>query len=333
MKHWFNRNYRTLIITAFLIPIITVAVVSISHVTQWYGLSNPLSWALYLSIGIEIAALSALAAISANMGSKVYFPFAIVTLIQFIGNIYFSYTYIELDSQQFKDWVELVSPLLEFIGIEETNFISHKRFLSLFAGGLLPIISLTFLHMLVKFTEEDRVKDEKIEDDEHRLLVDQHIIDSHVNKALDDYKKQLQEEVINASEVVSEVSRIRLSEEDLKILENALMNPPEPNEKLKEAYKHYQEKVISNQIITEPTEPTDQTDNIVEEKDEEVENTDESGSSDDVINKSFVDDTLDNDVVDTLETVTIDNEEIVSDEKEIENEVSEIDEDTEKKNF
>jgi hypothetical protein len=133
--------------------------------------------------------------------------------------------------------------------------------------------------------------------------------------------------------VVSEVSRIRLSEEDLKILENTLMNPPEPNEKLKEAYKHYQEKVISNQIITEPTEPTDQTDNIVEEKDEEVENTDESGSSDDVINKSFVDDTLDNDVVDTLETVTIDNEEIVSDEKEIENEVSEIDEDTEKKNF
>lgn len=327
MKHWFNRNYRTLIITAFLIPIITVAVVSISHVTQWYGLSNPLSWALYLSIGIEIAALSALAAISANMGSKVYFPFAIVTLIQFIGNIYFSYTYIELDSQQFKDWVTLVSPLLEFVGIEENNLISHKRFLSLFAGGMLPLISLTFLHMLVKFTEEDRVKDVKIEEDEHRLLVDQHIIDEHVNKALEDYKKQLQEERINASELVSEVSRIRLSEEDLKILEKTLMNPPEPNEKLKEAYKDYKEKIINNQIVSEPTV---QTDEIVEEKDEVVDDTDESGSSDDVIDNSTVGDTLDNDVVDT---VTIDEEEISDDEQEVENKVSDIDEDTEKKNF
>ena len=94
MKHWFNNNYKTLIIAAFLIPIITVAIVSISHVTKWYGISNPVTWSVYLSIGIEIAALSALAAISANMGKKVYFPFAIVTLIQFIGNIFFAYTYI-----------------------------------------------------------------------------------------------------------------------------------------------------------------------------------------------------------------------------------------------
>ena len=56
MKNWFSKNYKTLIISAFLIPIITVAVVSISHVTKWYGISNPLTWAAYLSIGIEIAA-------------------------------------------------------------------------------------------------------------------------------------------------------------------------------------------------------------------------------------------------------------------------------------
>ena len=94
MKHWLNQNFKTLIIAAFLIPIITVAIVSISHVTKWYGISNPVSWAVYLSIGIEIAALSALAAISANMGKKVYFPFAIVTLVQFIGNVFFAYSYI-----------------------------------------------------------------------------------------------------------------------------------------------------------------------------------------------------------------------------------------------
>ncbi len=101
MKNWINKHYKSLIIGAFLIPIITVAIVSISHVTKWYGISNPLSWSVYLSIGIEIAALSALAAISADMGKKVYFPFAIVTIIQFIGNIFFAYSYIDLNSQGF----------------------------------------------------------------------------------------------------------------------------------------------------------------------------------------------------------------------------------------
>jgi hypothetical protein len=125
-------------------------------VTKWYGLSNPISWAIYLSIGIEIAALSALAAISAQMGRKVYFPFAIVTLIQFIGNIFFAYQFIDVNSQAFKDWIDLVDPLVSFMGVESGDIVGHKRFLALFSGGMLPIISLSFLHMLVKFEEEDR---------------------------------------------------------------------------------------------------------------------------------------------------------------------------------
>lgn len=223
MKHWINTNYKNLIIAAFLIPIITVAIVSISHVTKWYGISNPLSWAIYLSIGIEIAALSALAAISADMGKKVYFPFVIVTLVQFIGNIFFAYSYIDISTQLFKDWVDLVSPLVSFLGVEETDFVGHKRFLALFAGGMLPIISLSFLHMLVKFTEEDRKKEVTLEKE----------------------KTKNTEEIpnVNASDIISEVSKIRLSEEDLKKLEEVLLNPPPPNEKLKSAAKEYNEEV------------------------------------------------------------------------------------------
>ena len=215
MKHWFNQNYKTLIIGAFLIPIITVAIVSISHVTKWYGISNPVSWAVYLSIGIEIAALSALAAISANMGKKVYFPFAIVTIVQFIGNIYFAYSYIDINSQSFKDWVGLVSPLVEFMGVDPTDFSGHKRFLAFFAGGMLPIISLSFLHMLVQFTEEDRMNEVKHEIDEKLI-----------NK-------------VDASDIIGEVSKLRLSEEDLAILEKHLMNPPPPNDELKKAADEY----------------------------------------------------------------------------------------------
>ena len=243
MKHWINKNYKTLIIAAFLIPIMTVAIVSISHVTTWYGISNPVTWAIYLSIGIEIAALSALAAISANMGSKVYFPFAVVTLIQFIGNIFFAYTYIDIDSKSFKDWVDLVSPLLEFINVTQGDYVGHKRFLALFAGGMLPIISLSFLHMLVKFTEEDRNKEQKIVEEEERHLVDDKIIQDAIEK----YKKEQEENAIDPSEI----ARIKLSEEDLKKLEDALLNPPQPNEALINAAEKYKEKIGEKELSEE----------------------------------------------------------------------------------
>jgi hypothetical protein len=156
--NWIQKNFKTIIYISFLIPILLVALVSISHVTTWYGISNPITWAVYLSIGIEIAALSALAAISVQMGSRVYLPFGVVTLIQFIGNIFFAYQYIDADSEQFKDWVDLVEPVVSYLGVEPGNIISHKRFLALFSGGMLPIISLSFLHMLVKFEEDDKQK-------------------------------------------------------------------------------------------------------------------------------------------------------------------------------
>jgi hypothetical protein len=216
MGNWFSRNFRTIIYIAFLVPIITVAIVSISHVTIWYGISNPLSWAVYLSIGIEIAALSALAAISAQMGSKVYVPFGIVTLIQFVGNIFFAFEYIDITSEQFLSWVELVGPILEYTGIEQADLQSQRRFLAIFAGGMLPLISLSFLHMLVKFNEENTVKSDKT---------------NRENSDLED--KNPQEEPIQASDLVAEVSRFRPSQEELDRIEELLKKYPhdEPKER------------------------------------------------------------------------------------------------------
>jgi len=230
MKVWFHNNYKTIIILAFLIPIITVAVVSISHVTQWYGISNPFTWAIYLSVGIEIAALSALAAISANMGKKIYFPFGIVTLIQFIGNIFFAYSFIDVTASSFKSWVELVSPLLEITGVEPTDFIGHKRFLAFFSGGMLPLISLSFLHMLVKFSETER----------------------QVEVIVDDKKEEEEPTKIDASDLIGEISRVRFSEEDLAILEKHLLNPPKPNEALVNAHDEY-EKIQKASLKDEET--------------------------------------------------------------------------------
>lgn len=237
--NWIQRNFKKIVYVAFLVPILAVAGVSISHVTTWYSLSNPLSWAIYLSIGIEIAALSALAAISAKMGKKVYFPFGIVTLIQFIGNIFFAYQYINVDSQSFKDWVDLVDPIVSYLGVDSGDIVGHKRFLALFSGGMLPIISLSFLHMLVKFEEEEKevVKETEtkkpvnIEELSIEAAKKEAEIDKELEKEkftptqeqIDILEKFLKERYQQSEEILEEDKKVSSPQEELMKLEAELI--------------------------------------------------------------------------------------------------------------
>lgn len=191
--NWIQKNFKTIVYTSFLVPIITVAFVSISHVMSWYNLTNPVSWAIYLSFGIEIAALSSLAALTANMGTKVYLPFAVVTLIQFIGNIYYSFNQLSNESQNFREWVELVGPIFEFLGVDPTDIVAHKRILAFLSGGILPIISLMFLHLLVSFEEKDKISNKT------NLLNENDLV-------LDSTPETISENINDTSEIVETIS-------------------------------------------------------------------------------------------------------------------------------
>jgi hypothetical protein len=139
--------------TMFLVPILLVAVISISHVVSWYNLANPISWAIYLSIAIEIGAMTALVAATNKIKGGVWFMFGLVTFIQMIGNIFFSYKEIDANGDLFKSWVELTSPVWESFGTDITDVVSLKRWLAFLEGGLLPIISLTSLHFFIKYED------------------------------------------------------------------------------------------------------------------------------------------------------------------------------------
>jgi hypothetical protein len=137
----------------FLIPILLVAGISISHVVSWYDLTNPISWAIYLSIAIEVGAMTALVAATNRIKGGVWFMFGLVTFIQMIGNIFFSFKEIDVYGDLFKSWVELTSPVWEMLGSDINDVVSQKRWLAFLGGGLLPIISLTSLHFFVKYDE------------------------------------------------------------------------------------------------------------------------------------------------------------------------------------
>jgi len=73
-----------------------------------------------------------------------------------VGNIFYSYKEIDPTGELFISWVELTSPIFELFGTEPTDIISHKRWLAILGGGLLPVISLTSLHFFVKYEEPEK---------------------------------------------------------------------------------------------------------------------------------------------------------------------------------
>jgi len=156
----------------FLIPIFLVAGISISHVVAWYDITNPISWAIYLSIAIEIGAITALIAATQRIKGGVWFMFGLVTFVQMIGNIFYSYKEINPDGELFVAWVELTSPIFEIFGTEPTDIVAHKRWLAILGGGLLPVISLTSLHFFVKYEKSEKLIPENDRDLEIASLMD-----------------------------------------------------------------------------------------------------------------------------------------------------------------
>jgi len=149
----------------FLVPILLVAGISISHVVSWYNIANPLSWAIYLSIAIEVGAMTALIAATNKIKGGVWFMFGLVTFIQMIGNIFFSYKEIDPNGDLFKSWVELTGPVWEMVGSDPSDIPTMKRWLSFLEGGLLPIISLTSLHFFVKYEDEKKDQTKEVLED------------------------------------------------------------------------------------------------------------------------------------------------------------------------
>ena len=239
MKKWLQSNLNNIIVGSFLIPILLVAFVSISHVTTLYSLANPLSWAIYLSVAVEIAALAALAGISAKFGKFIYIPFGIVTLIQFVGNFFYSYSYININSQDFNDWVDMISGLLEPIGVDPTDVVVHRRILAFITGGLIPFISLTFAHMLIVYSSKIQTNEDNVEP------VNDNVSDT-VNDTVNQPVVLTEEEVVELSKKAGMMEAQQVEEK---------INPtPEELELLEKALKNLEEKSkIEESVVTEET--------------------------------------------------------------------------------
>lgn len=155
MINWIKGNRNLIIRNTFLLPILLVVIMSISHVVSWYDLGNPLSWAIYLSIAIEVFALASVSAATIKVNrASIWFLFGLVTFIQIIGNIFFEYREISVTDASFLSWVELIKPFFD-----DWDVTDHRRLLAIVQGGTLPIMSLTALHYYMKFKDQEELNE------------------------------------------------------------------------------------------------------------------------------------------------------------------------------
>ena len=264
----------------FLVPILLVAVISISHVVTWYDIANPISWAIYLSIAIEVGAMTALVAATNKIKGGVWFMCGLITFIQMIGNIFFSYKEIDSNGDLFKSWVELTGPIWEMIGSDPSDIPAMKRWLAFLEGGLLPIISLTSLHFFVKYekvnppkvgdqitdipkTESEKVVDkvvdkvwEKVNElrEEGKLpeITEENLENEPSALAFTPYEVNdeieggIDETIPQTDEVIT------LSEKDSEIFMGEIENPKEPNDIIKNAIEKYKQSRGENAVINQP---------------------------------------------------------------------------------
>jgi hypothetical protein len=157
--NWLKGIKREVLIkNSFLIPILLVVIMSISHVVSWYNIGNPFAWAIYLSVAIEIFALSSVSAASININrASVWVLFALVTFIQIIGNIFFEFNHIDQNGTMFKSWVDLVKPFFD-----DWTLLDHRRLFAIVQGGTIPMMSLIALNYYIKFG--DKLKEKEIKE-------------------------------------------------------------------------------------------------------------------------------------------------------------------------
>jgi hypothetical protein len=140
-----------LIIVSFLLVPLIVSVVSTIHVINFFELSNGYGLALTLALAFEIGALSALAGLVA-LGkinkNVVWFIFLTLTFFQMMGNTYYAY---DLISQKMIANPDLIKNWQELFGLLEEDQIMVKRIIAILSGAILPIVSLSFLDLLVDY--------------------------------------------------------------------------------------------------------------------------------------------------------------------------------------
>ena len=145
-KLFFKSNREKWIFTAFIVPPFVISFISMLHMVSLFETSNNHWMAVTIAVAVEVAAMSSLVAlVTLNKLNRttIWSIFGVLASLQILGNMY--HTFINMSS-------ESALKILSLLSIENTPW--SLRLVNFIVGGILPVISLTFVKGLVDYFKE-----------------------------------------------------------------------------------------------------------------------------------------------------------------------------------
>lgn len=154
---------RQKVMIAFLSIPFSSSIISMFHLVSFFILGN-LNWmACILAITFEIGALASLISFSVMDRIKktpIYAIFAILFLMQLIGNVYSSFEYTSFKMMENPQWLdtlkEFINTTVKIFGGEKVNDEYIKYILACFIGMPIPLISISFIKSLVDYVDTEK---------------------------------------------------------------------------------------------------------------------------------------------------------------------------------
>lgn len=131
---------------AFIVPPLAISFISMLHMISLFETSNVYWMALSIAIAVELAAMSSLIAlVTLDKLNKttVWSIFGVLAALQILGNMY--HTFVNMSP-------EAAQTILNLLAIDSTPW--SIRLVNFIVGGILPVISLTFVKGIVDYFKE-----------------------------------------------------------------------------------------------------------------------------------------------------------------------------------
>lgn len=153
---------RKVVIGTFLsVPAIS-SIISTIHLIDLFNLGNPTWLSILLAVTFELGSIASLLAISVIERIKVgaiWFIFFILSALQIIGNVYYSYSFTSDQLLSNPTFLTNFMDLFSFITGDEMKDV--KIFLSCIIGIPIPLIALFFLKSNIDYLKPDKIKKEE----------------------------------------------------------------------------------------------------------------------------------------------------------------------------
>jgi len=187
MGKWFRKNREIVLKSIYSIPICFAIVISVFHCIAWFNIANPSPFAIAMSIGLEVAAATTLIALmTGKITFSIILTFIVVTIYQMLGNIFFSFNFIDENGELFQTWVQFMTIILGETNTWTTEL--HKFWLSVISGIIVPGLSLLSLHLIAtfEFKEDNPPPKQKVPIEETETEIEEVVVEETPVEVIED---------------------------------------------------------------------------------------------------------------------------------------------------